>query len=353
MECGLPTSIIDIAILWTAVDNPLALKIKRHQRAESDNRQYPSWSWPSVQGPVDFLISQRWRADADGLMAWYDRMERDQLPADDPNILQSTIRGLLTRLDLTHGMSDEPPFRSEVTWVGIQDGERLRKICPSQDITTTARSSNCPNVRLLIPPPPTEILHLEAQVVRLQHLWDEGGKVITSTTKSWYTDIDQVLKQSKKLSFFVSWIFAPLFDKFTVASWRDWRDIVPDRDQRELLQNLGFVYDELTPETLTSDGTRPDLKDPSEIYVVLLSRVRSFPPSFYYWQYSTPRMTSWAPGSWGLFKQWGLLGEPWATMNVMLVKFRDDGLAERVCVGHVNAKFFEMAHPQKRYLHIA
>ncbi|KAL9113393.1 MAG: hypothetical protein Q9227_002434 [Pyrenula ochraceoflavens] len=372
--CGLPTAAMDLALLWTPVGDPLGSKKRRDQRAEQGKDSYPTWSWASMTEPVDLLVSQRWCAEGEGLAGMINEMKQDPRlnPEDEPEAKwQSRVRYIvkqLSKLNLGFDLSDERPFHSEVTWLGLQNGNEIIPISPDPDIcpppTLSPNPQDIPSIQMLHPAPPTETLHLEASLVPLKTLWKEGGHIITTKAQSWYADIEQVMKQSAKFSLIRS-LYSFLIESFTNASWQEWRQIVPDRDQKELLNNMGFVYDVLTPERLMNHPQNPDLvQDFSKIWVLALSRVRAFPPTTFYWQYLNKRFGGMLTPR--KFREWDVVGEPWATMNVMLVHWDHTttssggdaerggggGLARRICVGHVSAERFRKAGPERRYIRL-
>ena len=99
----------------------------------------------------------------------------------------------------------------------------------------------------------------------------------------------------------------------------------------------------------------PELvQDFGKMYIVALSRIRAFPPTTFYWQYLNKRIGGFITPQ--KFSDWGVVGKEWATKNVMLVNWDMDapggGLAKRICVAHVSAKFFEKAEPVRRYIRL-
>ena len=354
--CGLPTAAMDLAILWTPVGDALGSRKERSERAEVDKDYYPTWSWTSMTDPIDLLMSQRWTAKGEGLAELLEEKKQDKqlMPEDKPEaawakFVQSGLK-ITSKLDLGFAMEDDHPFQSEVTWIGVQDGYDFIEVLPDPDICPSSASTKPPAVDMVIPPPATEILHFEADIVPLKSFLQVGGRVITTTTRSWYSDIEEVMKQSAGFSLIRSF-YSYFIQQFTNAPWQEWRQIVPDRDQKELLNNMGFVYDELTLQKLLGHPRNPELvQDYSKIYVVALSRIRAFPPTTFYWQYLDKRLGSWLTPR--KFREWDLVGDPWKTRNVMLVKYEEGGLTQRICVGHVNAKCFEKAEPERKYIRL-
>ena len=368
VSCGLPNAAMDLALLWTPVGDPLGSKKRRDERAEDGKEYYPTWSWTSMTDPVDLLVSQRWCAKGEGFVERLREIKDSKAAVPDGKpepAVQSKFRVFLqqcSNLDLANrlGLSDQRPFESEVTWIGVQDGndaKNFTRIVPDQDIcqlSPTARSFTPPEPDLFRPSTPTEVLHFEADVVPVTKFWKEGGKIVTTKATSWYADIEEVMKQSARFSLIRSF-YSYLIESLTNASWDEWRKIVPDQDQKELLNNMGFVYDELKAEAIMNHPRSPELvQDFGKMYVVALSRVRTFPPTTFYWQY----LNKWIGGfvTPRKFREWGVVGDEWATKNVMLVNWDMDapggGLAKRICVGHVGAKFFEKAEPVRRYIRL-
>lgn len=357
--CGLPEKTIDLALLWTAVDDPLGIKErKKVKRIGSDKDRFPTWSWASGVGSVDFLVSQRWRALGDGVVALMDSLKQSEsaLSFEDQAMFQWIFNFLLwaiPKVGLQKGMSDEQPFRSEITIHAVQDGPSLRTINPNKDVSSFARCPTAPSGLILHPPPPVEVLHIEARVVNLQKFWEAGGKVVVTSTRSWHYDLQQLMQHCLDLR---TWRDGPdrLLKYFSRATLQEWLEILPDRAVKDILDNTGFTYHELTREYLAEHSKTLDIEDPSEISVVLLSRVRTFPPTTFYWQYYTKRLDK-VLSIPDLYRKWGLVGEPWMAMNVMLIRTSkaDPRLVERICIGHVHQKQFEHASPQQKYLCIA
>lgn len=359
--CGLPTAAMDLAIMWTPVGDALGWHKYRDQRKKEDevDKYYPSWSWTSMTDPIDLLVSQRWCATGEGLAEFFRKKKQekslnlgDETDAWWKKGVQRSLAGL-AQLDLGFEMSDECPFVSDVHWLGIQDGEEWIPIEPDQYLCTSKHDFSPREPEKLPSPPATEVLHFEANLVPITKFWRAGGRIITTSAKSWYVDIEQVMKQSTTFSLIRS-LYQHLIGTFTNASWQEWRQIVPDRDQKELLNNMGFVYDELTETQLKNHHRNPELvKDVDKIFVVALSSIRAFPPTTFYWQYINKFVGSWVTPK--KFREWGLTGgESWATKNVMLVNISEEEglgrLARRICVGHVNAEAFRRAGPKAEYL---
>lgn len=142
-----------------------------------------------------------------------------------------------------------------------------------------------------------------------------------------------------------------LLKHFSRTTLLKWLEILPDRAVKGLLDNTGFTYKELTREMLMEDSEKLGIEDASEISVVLLAKARSFPPTTFYWQYYTKRLDK-VLSLPELYQNWGLVGEPWIALNVMLATTSKAGprLFERVCIGHVHQKQFEKADPHQRYM---
>ena len=353
--CGIPTAVMDLAILWTPVGDALGSRKQRNKRAEHAKLRYPTWSWTSMTDPIDLLVSQRWCATGEGLKELLDKIkDKRALHHEDEMEPMWQIGGRyvmrqLMKLHYGSSMSDECPFHSDVTWIGIQDGNEMISIRADNYIHGNAHLDEYPEPVLLKTPLPTEILHFKADMVPIKTLWRSGGHVITTNARSWYADVEQVMKQSTSFSLLRS-VYQYLTGALTNASWAEWKQIVPDREQKELLNNMGFVYDELTEDKLTTHHRDPELvQDISKIYVVAMSTIRAFPPSTFYWQYIGKTFESWLTPH--QFRQWGLIGsQPWSTKNVMVVNIDEDGLARRICVAHTSAAAFQTAKPERKYV---
>lgn len=208
--CGMPTAAIDLAILWTSVGDPLGSRKLRGERAEAEKKTYyPSWSWTSMTDPMDLLVSQRWCGAGEGLVELIQKMKDDKYDwstkGDQQEVLskrkmyyQAGVRSMLrqiSKMGFDEDMSDERPFVSDVNWIGIQDGRRIIRLSSDPYIGAPSRPFEPAEPVLLEPSPPTEVLHFEADMVSIDRLWHEGGYIITTKAKSWYTDIAEVMKQ--------------------------------------------------------------------------------------------------------------------------------------------------------------
>ena len=135
VSCGLPNAAMDLALLWTPVGDPLGSKQPRDERAEDGKEYYPTWSWTSMTDPVDLLVSQRWCAKGEGFVerlrevkdaravAPMSKQESAVLSSFQMFLRQCSDLDLANRLKL----SDQRPFESEVTWIGVQHGNDEKK----------------------------------------------------------------------------------------------------------------------------------------------------------------------------------------------------------------------------------
>ena len=355
LVCGLPKNTIDLALLWSACDDPLGFRKREGTtRIDTKKNRFPTWSWPSAVGAVDFLVSQRWRASNDGVVALMDTLKQSEssLSFEDQAMFQWIFNFLLlaiSKVGLGKDMSDEQPFRSEITILGVQDGTELLPINPNKDVSSFARCPSAPSGLVLHPPPLVEVLHIEAQVTTLHDLWEAGGNVLVTSTRSWRDSLTDLMHECIDLK---AWNIGPdrILKYFSRATLQEWLEILPDRAVKDILDNTGFTYHELTREELDKHWVDLGIEDPSEITVVQLSRVRAFPPTTFYWQYYTKSLDRVL--SVDLYRKWGLVGKPWVTTNVMLVKRSkaDPRLVERICIGHVNQDHFLKAAPRHQYL---
>lgn len=185
----------DLALLWTAVDDPLGVKERtKVNRTGSDKDRLPTRSWASGAGAVDFLVSQRWRAIGDGVMAVMDKLKQSEssLSFEDQAMFQwifNLLMWAIPKVGLQKGMTDEHPFRSEITIHNVQDGQNLRTINPNRDVSSFSRCPTASSGLMLHHPPPVEFLHIEAKVVNLQEFWNLGGRVVVTDTRSWHYDL--------------------------------------------------------------------------------------------------------------------------------------------------------------------